>query len=165
MNREYADRKELDDFKLLLEFNEKLKLKDLGKTPEYYATDASGITNHQIINIELKQRRMRLNDDLTLSAKTYTADTLYIESHKLADMLLDYMYEDKTPLYINFLDDGTVIVHNLARLKSRPKKVNFKKIYSELYGGFELAKRQELRLDEAWIYKKDKDKYILIHKP
>ena len=41
----------------------------------------------------------------------------------------------------------------------------YKKIWSELYQALELAKREELSLEDAWIYKKEDNVYKLIHKP
>lgn len=154
-NTNYALKREEDDYLLLKDFNSFLKLEGLGKCPPKHTTDASGYTTDgRYINIELKQRDISIN----------TFNTLYIEAHKCGDMLLDYVIEKKVPLYINFLKDGYVVVYNLAELKHRPYKVA-KRIYSELYQGFELAKREELRLDDAWIYKKENNEYKIIHKP
>ena len=165
MNQDYAKQKEDEGFKLLKEFNEKvLKLKDLGRTPEKHTTDASGFTSdNKYINIELKKRNMRLTDDFKLSAETYTVDTLFIEAHKAGDLLLDYICYKHIPLYINFLDDDTVIVFNLSTLKHRPRKIA-KKIESKLYEAFELGKREGLLLKDAYIYKKINNSYKLIHK-
>lgn len=165
MNKEFANEKEKKDYQLLEDFNKVLKLIELGRCPEKHTTDASGYTTDgRLINIELKMRNMILTNNMTLSAKTYTADTLYIEAHKAGDMLFDYVIDKQIPLYINFLQDGTVILYNLSTLKHRPKKVA-KRIYSELYQAFELAKREELRLEDAWIYKKENNDYKLIYKP
>ena len=171
MNQDFALKSETNDYYLLEDFNNVLKLIELGQTPEKYTTDASGFTTDgRQINIELKKRNQTLSG-LTIigtSSKTnkqYTADTIYIESHKIADLLLDYQCDDKIPLYINFLNDGYVVLYNITRLKHRPTKVA-KRIWSELYQGFELAKRQELKLEDAWIYQRiNNDTYKLVHKP
>ena len=155
MNIEYGMINEENDYELLQDFNSVLKLNELGKTPEKYTTDASGYTTDgRYINIELKRRNININ----------TYKTLYIETHKAGDMLLDYVCEKKIPLYINFLNDGYVVVYNLSELKHRPKKI-CKRIESKLYQGFELAKRQELIIDDAFIYKKNNNTYKLVHKP
>ena len=154
MNKEYGKINENLDFEMLEHFNSLLKLKDLGRTPELYHTDASGYSNNKYINIELKRRSVNLN----------TYKTLYIEAHKAGDLLLDYVIEGKIPLYVNFLQDGHVVVFNLAELKHRPEKVS-KRIESKLYEGFELAKREELLITDAWIYKLENNQYKLIHKP
>jgi hypothetical protein len=164
MNRDYAFKKEDEDYILLKDFNKVLKLSDLGQTPKYSTSDASGTSLNRYINIELKRRNQTLTKDFKISGETYTADTVYLESHKAGDLLLDFVCEDKIPLYINFLNEGYVLLFNLSKLKHRPKKV-CKKIYSKLYQGFELAKREELLVSDAWIYKRINNEYKLIHKP
>ena len=155
MNKEYGKTNENLDYEMLQNFNTVLKLKDLGRTPELYHTDASGYSNsNKYINIELKRRNVNIN----------TYKTLYIEAHKAGDLLLDFVIEGKIPLYINFLQDGHVVVFNLAELKHRPEKIA-KRIESKLYEGFELAKREELLIEDAWIYKLENNQYKLIHKP
>lgn len=155
MNKEYGSLMEDTDYGELVDFNEVLKLKEIGRCPEKHTTDASGYTNDgRYMNIELKKRNIGIN----------TFSSIFIEAHKACDMLFDYITENKIPLYINFLNDGYVVVFNLSCLKHRPKKV-FKKIYSELYEGFELAVRQKLDMKDAWIYKKENNAYKLVHKP
>lgn len=169
-NTNYTLKQEENDYILLEGFNSYLNLKELGRCPEKHTTDASGYTTDgRYINIELKQRKQTITNNLTISGlttegKVYTASTIYIEAHKIGDMLLDYVCEDKIPLYINFLEDGYVILFNLTKLKQRPNKVA-KRIYSKLYQGFELAKREELRIEDAWIYQLKNNNYELIHKP
>lgn len=154
MNENYAITSEQQDYEKLRDFNKLLKIRELGKRPDKDTTDASGYTQDgQELNIELKSRRVGIN----------TYKTIYIENHKVADMLLDYTIDNKIPLYINFLNDDYIVVFNLAKLRHRPRKTN-KRIWSELYQAFEMAKREELRLEDAWIYQKQNDKYILIKK-
>ena len=171
MNKEYAIDNEKTDFELMTQFNDYLNLVELGQCPEKWHSDASGYTRDgRYINIELKQRNQVLLKNLTISGqtkegKTYTASTIYAEAHKCGDLLLDYVCEQKEPLYINFLLNDIVIVYNLSRLKHRPNKVG-KRIYSKLYEGFELAKREELEIKDAFIYKKEENnEYKLIHRP
>lgn len=169
MNRDYALETEKNDYLLLEHFNKVLKLMELGKCPEKHTTDASGYTTDgRIANIELKSRDLHFSGMTLIGATSnnmpYTADTLYLEAHKAGDMLLDYVVDKKIPLYINFMKNGYVILFNLSTLKHRPKKV-CKKIYSKLYQGFELAKREELQLKDAWIYQMINNEYKLIHKP
>lgn len=156
MNSEYGLINEEKDYILLKNFNKDiLKLNELGRTPEHHHTDASGITRDgQHINIELKYRNININ----------TYSTMYLESHKAADMLLDYVCDGKIPLYVNFLNDGYVIVFNLAKLRHRPSTI-CKYIKSQLYEGFELAKRQELDMQDAFIYELKNNEYKLISKP
>ena len=156
MNSEYGLKNEEKDYILLKEFNEKvLKLNKLGQTPKHHHSDASGLTKDgQHINIELKYRNININ----------TYSTIYIESHKIADILLDYVCDGKIPLYVNFLQDDHVVVFNLAKLKHRPKTV-CKYIKSQLYDSFELAKRQELNMQDAYIYELKNNEYKLIQRP
>lgn len=169
MNTNYALETEKNDYLLLEDFNKVLKLNDLGQTPEKHTTDASGYTTDgRHINIELKSRNQTLSGLTVIgtssnTGKQYTASTIYIEAHKAGDLLLDYVVEKKIPLYINFLN-GYVVLYNLSQLKHRPTKVA-KRIWSELYQGFELAKREELRIEDAWIYKKENNEYKLVHRP
>ncbi len=154
MNETYAINTEQQDYEKLQDLNRLLKIRELGKRPDKDTTDASGYTQDgQEVNIELKSRNIGIN----------TFKTIYIENHKVADMLLDYIIDHKIPLYINFLNDDYVVIFNLAKLRHRPRKVN-KRIWSELYQAFEMAKREELRLEDAWIYQKQNDKYLLIKK-
>ena len=169
MNREYAWKKEDEDYILLKDFNKLLKLTKLGQTPRNESSDASGYTTDgRLANIELKQRNQTLSGltllGVTSGGRTYTADTIYLESHKAGDLLLDYVCDGKIPLYINFMKDGYVVLFNLSQLKYRPNHV-CKKIYSKLYQGFELSKREELPLKDAWIYQKKNNVYKLVYKP
>lgn len=172
MDKNYFDINERKDYSLLEAFNDKTNVFDkLAQAPVKYYIDASAHTltklgEERIFSIELKNRNQVLLDDLTVSGTTsdgkpYTASTIYIESHKVADLLLDYLYYHQDPLYVNFLMDGTVMVHNLARLSERPKYSKEKKIKSKGYEQFEMAKRLELKIEDAAIYKDGK----LIHKP
>lgn len=166
MDRDYSLKFEEKDYILLRGFNDQvLHLTELGQTPKAHYTDASGYTTDgRYANIELKYREADLTDDLKMSAETYVVDSIFIENHKIGDMLLDYVICKEIPLYINFMKNDYVVLYNLSRLKSRPRRT-VKKIYSKLYQGFELAKREELSLTDAWIYHKENDTYKLVSKP
>lgn len=154
MNQQYADTNELNDFALLHDFNKKLHIKELGRTQEKCSTDASGYTkDNQYLNIELKRRFVDVN----------RYKTIIIEGHKYLSLLKGFVYSNKIPLYINFMNGGYVILFNLSKLSEEPTERKYK-IWSELYQGFEISSRFELPLKDAWIYKKEKDKYILIQK-
>lgn len=109
-------------------------------------------------NMELKNRQQRLmvdfNNDFVIlgnkDGKQYTCNTLYIEPHKVADMLLDYICLGLEPIYINFLDEH-IIVFNLAKLKYRPEK-EYGEFYSRGYRKKEKGYRELLRLEDATIY-------------
>lgn len=155
MNQQYADTNELNDFALLQDFNAKLQIKELGKTPDKSSTDASGYTkDDQYLNIELKRRYADVNQ----------YQTLIIEGHKYLSLLKGFVYSNKIPLYINFMNDGYIILFNLSKLSEEPTEKKYK-IWSELYQGFEISSRYELPIKDAWIYKKDENgKYRLMQK-
>ena len=160
-----------NDWKLFENFNEITGLfTHIKRAEEKFHTDGTGYTTNKFgetrhFNIELKYRNLNLLDDGRISGATekgneFIEDTIFIESHKAADMLLDAI-NGLEPLYINFLSDGNVIIFNLQRLTERPKKTGTMNIKSKGYGKFEIAKRQGLYLKDAAIYDKD---YNLIKK-
>lgn len=171
-NEYFADEQEKQGFINLNDFNNHyLHIQELGKTPKKTHYDASGFTTDgRPIEIEYKIRNQVLINPNTISGHSkdnasYIASTIYIETHKVGSLMLDYLIYKTIPLYVNFLQDDTVVVFNLSMLKTRPKTV-IKKIWSTLYNAFELSKREELKLDDAYIYKKqDDNKYVLIKKP
>lgn len=169
MNKKFADKKENEGYNRLMQFNHFLHLQELGKTPKGWYSDASGYTTDgRLLNIENKVRDLNLLDDGYISGHTkisaYSANTIYIESHKMGDLLTDWVTEKRTPLYINYLNDGVIIVYNLSQLKHRPLKEH-KRIWSELYQSFEIADRELLRIEDAYIYKRINDTFQLIQRP
>ena len=161
---------EANDWKLFENFNEITGLfSHIKRAEEKFHTDGTGYTTNKFgetryFNIELKYRNLNLLDNGKISGATekgeFIEDTIFIESHKAADMLFDTI-NGLEPLYINFLSDGNVLIFNLQRLTERPKKTGTMNIKSKGYGKFEIAKRQGLYLKDAAIYDKD---YNLIKK-
>lgn len=150
----YFEEKEKEDFKEFTKLNEDiLHLKNIGRTPQLHHTDASGLTKDgRVINIELKQR--------TFDMDKY--NTLYIDDYKACDMLMDFVVLRYVPIYINFMTDDTAIVFNLSRLHKRPKKTKVR-TYSKGKQAYEYNDRQELYVEDAYIYRKDNNgKYKLI---
>lgn len=166
----YFQEQELKDWELLKAFNEKTGIfTEIQPTKEKHHSDASGYTITKMgdtikWNIELKHRNLNLLEDGRISGATdkgsYYDDTIFIESHKVADMLLDCI-DGTTPLYINFLTDGHIIIFNLNNLKKRPRKSKMMNIRSKGYGKFEMAKREGLYITDAAIYNKE---YKLVKK-
>lgn len=162
IDRQYGWDFEDKGWKLLEDFNSKLNLENLGRTPKNHPSgDASGTSFIGDVNIEIKVRDLDIDaNELTFTGHTserqYTGNTIYIELHKFGDMMLDYMFDKKIPIYVNFLNDGYAVVFNLTRLKSRPKTV-VKRIWSNLYKSYENSRRVELPLSDAYIYKKTED--------
>lgn len=172
MNQEFAEEKEANGFAKLQDFNSFLKLIELGQTPPKHWSDASGITTDgRYLNFELKIRNQTLDmQNMIVSGinstnkNVYTANTIYIEMHKLGSLLLDYTVLDYEPLYVNFLSNA-IVVYNLSKLHKVPNTIA-RRIYSTLFQGFEMAKRVELPLEEAYIYIKDENnEYKLVYKP
>lgn len=172
MDKEYATTKETEGYRRLMDFNQFLHLIELGQTQTGAHTDASGYTTDgRPVNIENKVRNQTYIGDGYISGMTretqipYSANTIYIESHKVADMLMDWTCEGKTPLYVNYLNDDTVVVFNLSDLRHRPQKQH-KRIWSRLYNAFEIADRELLSIADAFIYRKDgNNEYKLIQRP
>ena len=164
-NEKFFDDSEKQCWDLLEKFNESTHIFDeLTKSVKKHHTDGTGYTTTSIgesryFNIELKKRNIILTDDghisgCSQSGNEYIDNTIYIESHKVADLLLDAI-NGLEPLYINFLDDGTTIIFNLSKLTKRPVKTGTMNIQSKGYNKFEIAKRQGLYLKDAAIFDKD----------
>ncbi len=151
----YFEEKEEEDYKEFTKLNEDiLHLKNIGRTPKLHHTDASGLTTDgRVINIELKQRYFDMDK----------YETLYIDDHKCCNLLMDFVVSKFIPIYINFMSDDTAIVFNLSRLHKRPKISN-QRTYSKGRQAYEYNDRQELYIEDAYIYRKDKNngKYKLI---
>ena len=174
-NTDFADLCEKNGYERLKDFNSYLHLKNLAKFEKGKYKDASGVTTTgQLVNVEHKIRNQTIlfddNNNPYLvgvareTKRNYTAHTIYIEGHKAADLYFDYHALDFLPLYINYLNDGYVVVFNLTKLKYRPEKEH-QRIWSELYQSFEIADREHLRLEDAWIYQRENNCYKLIYKP
>lgn len=150
MNQHYADKFEEDDFKLLAMFNSKLKLRELGRTPEKYPTDASGYTmDGRYVELELKRRNINVNSFKTIIIEPYKLQ--YAKEHA-----------DSIQLYVNFTNDDYIIVFNLHKITNIQKRQY--NIPSKLYERTKQSFRYELPLELAWIYKKENKQYALIKK-
>lgn len=165
VSKEYAQQYELNDFNKLTAFNKKLKLKNLKQTDVGHYCDATGEYNNKQINIELKSRNQNLvinNNKLQIKGveKDYVDNTLFIESHKIADLLVDYVVNKTVPLYVNFLNNCT-IVFNLSKLTHKPIKKHIR-AFSKWKESFEIQDRLALYLYDAYIYDYNNK---LIYKP
>ena len=154
MDNDFFIKNELDDWNKLIKFNEKAHLFDtLERSSRYSVWDASGTSkNHKII-IELKQRNVILTQDLKLSGKSFIDDTIIIEDYKAAQLYLEGITNNAIPIYINFLADNTIIIHNLNRITSY--RFFERTITSQGYGRRETCKRIGLHLNDATIYTLD----------
>ena len=170
-DKDFFNENEKKCWEKLQVFNDNvLHIKDLGRTPTKHWTDASGHTaDSRYINMELKNRNQIIyvddNSNYIASGSTdkgnsYTADSLYIEQHKVCSMMLDWVCLGYEPIYINFLND-CIVVYNLSKLKRRPI-TEPKKIHSKGYGKMEIGTREGLFLTDATIYDYN---YNLIKRP
>lgn len=163
-NEKFFSENESNDWELLLDLNEKTHIFDeLTPSIRKHHTDGTGYTITKLgttkeWNIELKSRNLILTDNGKISGCTdkgaFIDDTIFIESHKAADMFFDQI-EGLIPLYVNFLADGSTVIYNLSNLKKRPVKTGTMNIRSKGYNKFEIAKRQGLFLSDAAIFDKD----------
>lgn len=159
-DKEYFDEKENEDYNKLIEFNKKAHIFEYIKPSEYkHYSDATGYSADRIFNIELKNRNQVLLKDgkisgCTQNGKPYIDEDIFIEDHKAADLLMDYIAYGLEPLYINFLNN-CVLIFNLSKLSVRPKKHLNLKITSKGYRRMEFGNRQGLYLKDAAIYDKE----------
>lgn len=140
----YFETNEKNDLQQLYEFNYELNLFDsIEKTKDKSQIDAIAKHKDRTFAIELKHRFIPLGK----------YKTIFIEDYKLASMMLEYTVNHREPLYINILDDGTVVIFNLLKLKQFPK-LRITDIKSEGYDKNQLQERRYLlSLDDAVIYK------------
>ena len=144
MNNQYFEESEKVCDAKLIDFNEKTGIfHDLERIDKQHM-DFTGYTLNKLgektkWNIELKNRNVILQEDGTISGCTangrgYTGETLYIENHKITDLLLDKIigYE---AVYINFTVNGYI-----------------NNIYSKGYEKKEDGRRQGLYLIDAAIF-------------
>lgn len=157
MNDSYFKTNEREDMKLLYDFNLHTNLfSNLTQAPYKAHADATAETvsrlgEKRFFNIEIKRRNAILLDDGRISGKTFIDDTIIIESHKYADLVLDKLNGFEA-LYVNFLENNVVIIYNLNKLTIRPQSMK-KFIKSNGYESYEIASRQGLYIVDAAIYK------------
>ena len=171
MENKYFEENEEKDYEQLVAFNEQTKLFwELHRTPSKHYYDVSGVTRDgREVIIELKRRYLNLimndEDKLVISGKTgqgkvFFDDNLLLSDHKGLDMLFDAIVDKKIPLYIT-IANNCVIIHNLLKLKTRPKRYTSIKSYSGGYQKFEYDSKQGLYIEDAVIYKINPEgKYI-----
>ena len=138
----YFSRNEDTDWQKLKAYNKYVgvfkELIPIGGNLHY---DASGATyDGRTARIELKTRHFDINK----------YQSLYIEDHKSANLLYDWITLNDEPLYVNFCDDG-IVLFNLRQLTQRPK-TSTGRSYSNGYQGWEYNSRNELYLVDATIY-------------
>lgn len=112
-----------------------------------------------MVNLELKCRNgILLNDHQVLlkrakSDKTYKVDSIFIEAHKYAYLIGQWLTNQEIPLYVNFLNDGKVLVWNLSRLSKTPEMKFIEHIWDEGRKEYKNEWRMSLKINDAKIYK------------
>ena len=164
MNKQYFDYNEINDYDKLCLFNDKTGLfVGVVKMPEKHYFDASAATiDGRDCIIELKSREAVLTDKMTVSGHNFNDEDLLIDNDKVADVLLEAICFGYEPLFINFLEDGHTVIHNLLHLKKRPKRYIRHSSISKGYEEKQVRNRQGIYLCDAAIYNADGQ---LIKKP
>lgn len=147
--KDYFETNEQTDFDKLLDFNQHTKVfyniqkKDKGSHIDALGYHENKLGEVKTYGIELKHRFVPVD----------RYNTMFIEDYKMASMLLDYVTFGIEPLYVNFMNDGYVVIFNLRMLKHYPK-VRIANINSK---GKEMTQLQERRylldMNDAVIYK------------
>ena len=97
--KEYFDMNEKQDLQQLYEFNAEKHLFDSIKPNEYSAQiDATAKHKDRQFAVEIKHRLIPINK----------YKTIMIEDYKYLELMLEYQFNGKEPLYINFLNDAVI---------------------------------------------------------
>ena len=143
----YFETNEKQDLQLLYEFNYETKLfKWIMPTAEKSQIDAIAMKGGRTFAIEIKHRLIPV----------WRYKSIMIEDYKYAELLMEYQFNNREPLYINFLHDNVVVIYNLSKLSTKPK-LRIMNIKSEGYGAMQQQERRYmLDLSDAVIYKDNK---------
>ena len=153
--KEYFDMNEKQDLQQLYEFNAVKHLFDSIKPSEEKAQiDCTAKHKNREFAVEIKHRLIPVNK----------YKTIMIEPYKYLELKLEYVYNGREGLYINFLHDA-VVIFNIEKLKYRPKFT----VHNIRSGGYDAVqlneRRYHLDLRDAVIYKKENNEYKLVQKP
>ena len=142
----YFETNERQDLQLLYQFNYDNKLFTwVMPTAEKSQIDAIAMKNNRNFAIEIKHRMIPVDK----------YKSIMIEDYKYLELMMEKQFNNREPLYINFLHDA-VVIFNLNKLKDKPK-LRIMNIKSE---GYDKVLYQERRymldLTDACIYKDNK---------
>ena len=159
MNREYFANNEANDMLLLRKLSTDVGLfSTVGECEKYACCDASGVTKDgKIAIVELKNRYNEIQD----------FGDIFIESKKVAYLLLEHITKGHIPLYINFFTVGGVTKHaavwNLLNVTDYKYYARIR-IHSNGYQSDEHRERFGLLYQDAWIYEitEDNKKFKLL---
>lgn len=140
--KDYFDTNEQQDLQQLYEFNYDKKLFDSIAPCKYSAQiDCTAKRKDRQFAVEIKHRLIPVNK----------YKTIMIEDYKYLELMLEYQFNGKEPLYINFCNDA-VVIFNLLRLKNKPKQ-KVLDIESKGYDKTQkLERRYYLDINDAVIY-------------
>ena len=140
--KEYFEMNEREDLQQLYEFNAVKHLFDsINPSEEKAQIDATAKHKDREFAVEIKHRLIPVDK----------YKTIMIEDYKYLELMLEYQFYGKEPLYINFLND-VVVIFNLNKLKHKPK-LRVMNIKSEGYDTMQCQERRYmLDINDAVIY-------------
>ena len=158
MDRGYFDDNETNDMLLLRKLSTDVGMfSKVGECEKYACADASGITKDgKIAIVELKNRYNEIQD----------FGDIFIESKKVAYLLLEHITKGHIPLYINFFTVDGVTKH--AAVWNLLSLTDFKyysriRTHSRGYQSDEHRERFGLLYSDAWIYEiRDDNRFKLL---
>ena len=160
MDRVYFDNNETNDMLLLRKLSTDVGMfSTVGECEKYACADASGITKDgKIAIVELKNRYNEIQD----------FGDIFIESKKVAYLLLQHITKGHIPLYINFFTVDGITKH--AAVWNLLNVTDFKyysriRTHSRGYQSDENRERFGLLYSDAWIYEiREDNRFKLLKK-
>ena len=147
MDRVYFDNNETQDMLLLRKLSTDVGMfSTVGECEKYACADASGITKDgKIAIVEVKNRYNEIQD----------FGDIFIESKKVAYLMLQHITKGHIPLYINFFTVDGITKH--AAVWNLLNVTDFKyysriRTHSRGYQSDEHRERFGLLYSDAWIY-------------
>lgn len=158
MDRVYFDNNETQDMLLLRKLSTDVGMfTTVGECEKFACADASGITKDgKIAIVELKNRYNEIQD----------FGDMFIESKKVAYLLLEHITNGHIPLYINFFTVDGITKH--AAVWNLLNVTDFKyysriRTHSRGYQSDEHRERFGLLYSDAWIYEiREDNKFKLL---
>ncbi len=140
--KDYFDKNEIADLQMFYEFNYDKKLFDAITPCKYSAQiDCTAKHKNREFAVEIKHRLIPIGK----------YKTIMIEDYKYLELMLEYQFTGREPLYINFLND-CVVIFNLNKLKNKPKQ-RCMNIESKGYDKIQnMERRYMLDINDAVIY-------------
>ena len=158
MDRGYFDDNETQDMLLLRKLSTDVGMfSTVGECEKYACADASGITKDgKIAIVELKNRYNEIQD----------FGDIFIESKKVAYLLLEHITKGHIPLYINFFTVDGITKHaavwNLLNVTDYMYYARIR-THSRGYQSDEHRERFGLLYSDAWIYEiREDNKFKLL---